>query len=87
MATSSNHFLIKTSHATCHSFRDICDGPQVERQALKFLNQMFTPSIIIRFFFFFFFFRILKTKSIFVHQMKLKRGNDPCRSEPLYKPF
>ena len=54
MATSSNHLLIKTLHATCHSFRDICDGPQVERQALKFWNQMFTSSIIIRFFFFFF---------------------------------
>ena len=55
MATSSNHLLIETLHATCHSFRDICDGPQVERQALNFLNQTFTPSIIIRFFFFFFF--------------------------------
>ena len=82
MATSSNHFLIKTSHATCHSFRDICDGPQVERQALKFLNQMFTPYA--SFSFFFFFLQNFKNiKSIFFfHQMKFKRGNDP-----LYKTF
>ena len=87
MATSSNHFLIKTSHATCLSFRDICNGPQVERQALKFLNQMFTPNSLLFFFFFFFLQNFKNIKSIFVHQMKFKRGNDPCRSEPLYKPF
>ena len=85
MATSSNHLLIKTLHATCHSFRDICNGPQVERQALKFLSQMFTPHSLL--FFFFFFQNFKNIKSIFVHQMKFKRGNDPCRSEPLYKPF
>ena len=68
MATSSNHLLIKTLHATCHSFRDICNGSV----------KVFEPNVYASFASFFFFLQNFKNiKSIFVHQMKFKRGNDP----------